>query len=453
MLTRAAKGSDVYAVLSLSGSMDKLDKVSYMMINSNRNMATGLAPIRIDALNGKFDEILFEVTGKITLREYVSKNMSQPSFRKMLINLIDTIEGLDDYMIDLRQIMLDIDSVYINEVDKTTSFICVPVADISFDGDIYCFFKDVINESRVEMSGSISYHNAAHNVIIDRNGFSLKNMRMAMEIAQSKETKLYQDPIGHIEAKSKEKIVEEPEVIKVSAEALPVPEAVTPLPPVQGKLGKLGFFKKIKKNEKNESKSNENFSGGIAGFLNKETASKQNAAGIGGIKSFSSEAGASVTPAVLEPKQTDDTILNIPLQTNDSADLGTIMLGMVPETPEDAGDMTILMPPDSVNEANEERAVLIRQKNLENIEINKPQFFIGRGDPSRDYCINDNMAVGHKHAMIEKREHDYYLIDLNSRNHTYLNEAELEPQRAYKLSSSDKIAFADEEFEMRILGR
>jgi hypothetical protein len=74
-LTRIQKGSSVYAAYPLEQE-SVIDKVSMMMINNNQNHAIGLAPISIEEMNGYYTRMLFDVTGKLTLREYVRKNIA-----------------------------------------------------------------------------------------------------------------------------------------------------------------------------------------------------------------------------------------------------------------------------------------------------------------------------------------------------------------------------------------
>lgn len=62
---------------------------------------------------------------------------------------------------------------------------------------------------------------------------------------------------------------------------------------------------------------------------------------------------------------------------------------------------------------------LIRAKNNERIDINKPVFRIGKERSYVDYFIGDNTAVSRSHANIISREGEYFIVDTNSTNHTY----------------------------------
>lgn len=75
------------------------------------------------------------------------------------------------------------------------------------------------------------------------------------------------------------------------------------------------------------------------------------------------------------------------------------------------------------------------------------EILIGRGDPSRglqpEVMLDDDEAVAagvsRLHAKIFCEDNEYYITDLNSTNHTYLNDTQLDPKKPYKLRDSDAI--------------
>ena len=67
-------------------------------------------------------------------------------------------------------------------------------------------------------------------------------------------------------------------------------------------------------------------------------------------------------------------------------------------------------------------AMLIRRKTGERTEVKRPLFLIGKEKLRADFQITDNEAVSRIHAGIVCRGEEYYLIDRNSTNGTYLND-------------------------------
>ena len=71
---------------------------------------------------------------------------------------------------------------------------------------------------------------------------------------------------------------------------------------------------------------------------------------------------------------------------------------------------------------------------------------IGKKKDSVDYCISGNPSVSRHHADILHRGNDYFLVDRNSLNKTYVNGKEAEPQKEILLNPQDRIALANEIF-------
>lgn len=75
-------------------------------------------------------------------------------------------------------------------------------------------------------------------------------------------------------------------------------------------------------------------------------------------------------------------------------------------------------------------------------------FIIGKGE-NCTYQIDD-MYLNPQHAIIEKKDHIYTLKDLDSKNKTYVNKVELNPDTTYELHSDDEIIMADVVFRFEL---
>lgn len=111
----------------------------------------------------------------------------------------------------------------------------------------------------------------------------------------------------------------------------------------------------------------------------------------------------------------------------------TTMLGQEDDTEE-----TIILEKESPY-----RAVLIRKKTGEVYRITKAETLIGKSQEA-DLVVYENPVVSRQHARILSVNGEYYLEDMDSKNHTYLNGKKItEPTR---LADKAQIRFADEEF-------
>lgn len=93
---------------------------------------------------------------------------------------------------------------------------------------------------------------------------------------------------------------------------------------------------------------------------------------------------------------------------------------------------------------------LLRAKNNEKIILDKPVFRIGKEKSYVDYFIGDNTAISRSHANIIIRDGEYFVMDTNSTNHTYLNGAMLQSNVETKIAHGAKIRFANEDFEFKL---
>ena len=93
---------------------------------------------------------------------------------------------------------------------------------------------------------------------------------------------------------------------------------------------------------------------------------------------------------------------------------------------------------------------LIRLSNNQEIKIDKDSFYIGKDEKNVDYCISDNLAIDDKHAYIIRHGKEYFVVDNNSKNHTYLNRVLIGTDEEIFIPHGAQLRWADEEFEFRM---
>lgn len=111
------------------------------------------------------------------------------------------------------------------------------------------------------------------------------------------------------------------------------------------------------------------------------------------------------------------------------------------------GETTVL---GTAAEPNRVDPHLIRTKNNERIPLNKPVFRIGKERSYVDYFIGDNTAISRSHANIINRNGEFFVVDTNSTNHTYVNGGMIQSNTETRLEHGTKICFANEDFEFRM---
>lgn len=93
---------------------------------------------------------------------------------------------------------------------------------------------------------------------------------------------------------------------------------------------------------------------------------------------------------------------------------------------------------------------LIREKNGEKIQINKISFRIGKEKGCCDYWVSDNSAVSRSHANIITKNNRYYIVDMNSTNHTYVDGRTIPTEQEIEIFSGTKVRLGNEEFTFYI---
>lgn len=89
--------------------------------------------------------------------------------------------------------------------------------------------------------------------------------------------------------------------------------------------------------------------------------------------------------------------------------------------------------------------VIKRVSTGEKIAIDKTPFIIGKGSDN-DFTVKDNLAVSRKHAKILTSQMGYFLEDMGSSNHSFINEVQID--EPVQLVNGMKFQLADEEFEV-----
>lgn len=89
---------------------------------------------------------------------------------------------------------------------------------------------------------------------------------------------------------------------------------------------------------------------------------------------------------------------------------------------------------------------LVRISTGDTISVNQPVFRIGKEIGSVDYAITDNPAVSRSHANLIRQGMTMFVMDVGSKNHTYINGQQLQPQCSVEIHNGDHLLLANEEF-------
>lgn len=130
--------------------------------------------------------------------------------------------------------------------------------------------------------------------------------------------------------------------------------------------------------------------------------------------------------------------------------------GLLYESDIGSEETTLLNEPDYsedtvlLNEPEVKYPILQRVSGGEEIVLDKPVFRIGKEKSYVDYFVTNNNTVSRSHADIIARNGKYYIMDLNSKNGTFINGYEIPVKSEIELNINDRITLSNEEFIFKI---
>jgi len=146
----------------------------------------------------------------------------------------------------------------------------------------------------------------------------------------------------------------------------------------------------------------------------------------------------------LQPETTSNSAENVAAINNTPFDFGSIDNSIN----SDFDEGTVVIGEETAKQQS--CAYLLRIKTNEQIYITKSSFKIGRNNELIDYDLKDNKYVGRLHCHFIIRDNQYYIVDDNSRNHTYLDNVMLTGSVEVEVKHGQRIKIADEDFEFRM---
>ena len=95
-------------------------------------------------------------------------------------------------------------------------------------------------------------------------------------------------------------------------------------------------------------------------------------------------------------------------------------------------------------------AKLIRLDTMQEIPIPNVIFRIGKNVGDIDYVIENNTSISRHHADIMRKGNEFFILDNNSTNHTYVNDKQAMPGEYVPIKSGDIIRLSDVSFQFEV---
>ena len=502
------QGTNTYLVYALKET-DSLDTMSLGMITNNK--IPGLAnTVFMQLDNQKY--IKYNVSAKVSVKQFFTGAVNKKRLLGVFRGIVDAMLSAEEYMIDHEMIVLDLEHIFADVSTCETVLICVPVLGDSMEPlDLGMFFKSIMFSTQFDQTENCDYVAKIINYLNSTPLFSLIDFQALLD---SVDTAVNQ-PAGYVKTQSvvtpqpaaspqpvvalqpaaNQQPAASPQPVVKTQPAMSTPIEV-PGSPIQADSVKktqtkegekpmsmfyllqhynkenAAAYKAQKEAQKTEKKASES-------KKDKKTKKNKEVMDVPSMKVPGAPGipvpgyaipGQSVQPQPIEPMKPETVTKPVTPTPVTPAPVTPPPVATVPQTPNyptypaatasvGYGETTVLnnvvygettvLSGDLSNVAK--APYLVRSKNNEKILINKPVFRIGKERSYVDYFIGDNAAISRSHANIITREGQYFVVDTNSTNHTYVNGRMIQSNEEVQITSGNNIKLGNEDFEFKIV--
>lgn len=551
------QGNNTYLVYKI-GASDNVDTMSLGMITNNK--IDGIVPtLFTQSDTDRF--IKYNISAKVSAKEFLSGVVNKKRLLGVFISVLKAIKSTEEYMIDARSLLIDLEHIYVDVSKCDAMLVCLPLVRQNESVNIPMFFKQIMFSTQFDQNENCDYVAQIINYLNSTPVFSVDAFEKLLmdidadnlNIAASKAVAGQQKPVQP-QSQSQS---QQPKPMQPAMNQLKNTQVQTNMPS-QGKMQSQREtqsannvvqpnqenFAVPNMNPQNQNRINNNVQMGtnISGTYVETTSEKQmsmfgllthyskenkqiyerqkaqrkaqkeaekNGAAMPGQNVKASNASfaipgqppqqrpqsAQAQPQPVMPQQPQQQFVQPQRQFTQSnqpqrqfaqpqpmpqaqqkpvqqvqpqpvqnQNTNTGMTGNPSVPPQilenmtkagnfgettvlgvgsEAGETTVL----GASQAQIIKPYLLRIKNNERIELNKPVFRIGKERSYVDYFVSDNTAVSRSHANIINKDNDFYIVDTNSTNHTYVNGSMIQSNVETKIEHGTKIRLANEDFE------
>ena len=487
------QGTNTYLVYAISPE-DVIDSMSLGMLTNNK--ISGLASTLFTQMDAT-KYIKYNVSAKISVRQFFSGAVNKKRMLGVFKGIVNALLSAEDYMINEDTIILDLDYIFADVSTCETVLICLPVQGLAEHHDLGAFFKGIMFSTQFDQTENCDYVARIINYLNSTPMFSLADFKALLDSIENANavsapkaqptTQAATQPVAQPK-------VEQPQVQPVVNNPAPIQHPVTKAPatpptpatpahqqvkPVEApaktqpaapekKISMLGLLMHYSKENaelyKAQQAAKKNAPAQAKPVQPQKKAPQTSFAVPGNNAASFAIPGQSAQP-IATPAKTAP-VQSAPAQPIAPAQVQTAPVQQPVYVPTQApqgqaanfGETTVLGG-GAVGETTvlgagaapvKNDPHLIRSKNNEKIPLNKPVFRIGKERSYVDYFISDNTAISRGHANIVDHNGEFFVVDTNSTNHTYVNGAMIQSGVETKLAHGDKVRLANEDFEFRM---
>lgn len=384
----------------------------------NNNGTKGLLYLEISEKRSSF-KLIYDVTGFISLQKLLAAPQNKDSFVKILIHIQRTLQSMEDAHFDTRRLLLDFDKVMVNPATGEIRFAYVPIQPFESGVSLRNFMLDISAYCIFPAGEDTSFVEEYIRILNKGVNFSLFELEQYIKELSTGEKHRHRSE--NICPKCSAVVQDGANFCVACGEKLRGKTDRTGAPE-HGVYDPLEYSTAARNKPEYDGSDYNAFGFGSSGHGTQGYGSND----YGTFERDAREYSFQGQPETHKPKERRTTFLGAERPTRRTTALGSGEL-----------DRAAV-------------ACLIRKRNGERIVIDRDLFRIGFSWDTSDYAISDNEAISTKHAQILCRNERYYVIDVGSTNHTYVDGRMIPKMEEMEIYSGTKLRFANEDFQFQI---
>jgi pSer/pThr/pTyr-binding forkhead associated (FHA) protein len=489
-----SQGATTYLEYQMQDS-DTLDSLSLGMVSNNH--IKGVAPIVFTQMDvSKY--LKYDVTAKVPVAKFFAGAVTKKRLLSVLSGIAEAILAAEEYMIDPSLFVIDLNYIFVNTTTCETLLICLPVSnDARTSVNLAEFFKNIVFSTQYDQTESndyvakvFSYFNATINFSLSDFATMVKELlngaakteavqpqapaQAPQQVAptyipSSQQQHVPQQPVYQPPVQASQQPANQSPTLQVQQQSFAVPG--TPIAPQNAGVSvqpsssgekEISLFQLLMHyNKENKAKyqAQKKLKAGAAPQQKQKAQQTSATSGspvfaIPGQETSMPQAQSQQQPAVQPIATPQQQYVPQPQATPQYQQL---QQQVVPTKQANFGGTTVLAQKPKgtvvlgVNPTEQQLDPhLLRIKNNERIKLGNTLLRVGRDNSLVEYCIGDNDAISGYHADFLPQNGEYFVTDVNSRNHTYVDGVLIQSMKAVKLVHGTKIKLANEDFEFRL---
>ena len=453
------------------------------------NQLKGLIKVNVEQKGSNF-KLIYITTGFVTLKEHLRNTMNKDMFAKLLQNILNILQSIQDANFYKECILFDINYVVVNPSTQNIYFIYVPIQGSEGFGTLRDFLLSVVQNGSFAPGEDPTYIREYVSILNKKSDFSLFDLRDYINtISPSKSVKAaakngkvrcprcnspisdnikfcascganvtgltgefrgsqqFNPPAGAEPPRSNPRRGDSQPIDLMGIPTIP-PQLKKPEPP---KSSAAPVQPQFPPQQSNPPRNTGSFQQNRPQFP-----PQNNFAPAGNAPQYPPQSNFAPAGNVPQAPQQND-VPKSGLQYNfseppKSSEVVNIVksfreeqMNIVDDDPYFGGTVVL-----TDHSPSSSAAYLIRNSTGEKTAIDKPQFTVGRMLGHVDYCVTNNSAIGRQHMRITNNNGRYFICDLNSTNGTYIDEREIPKNVDTEVFSGAKVTLANEDFKFVI---